>query len=139
MLLCISRISLREGTPSNGTTLVCSKRGMGYEGVDCTAQHLPLAGCHPLVTPCYFQNPHNPFLCESWSPLSMPSEASPQNHSLDLPPYQRGVRIGTRVLDHPLTAAATARLRNPQPRPERCSSKDHGAYACDTCPHTNRK
>ena len=36
MLLCISRISLREGTPSNGTTPVCSKRGMGYEGVDCS-------------------------------------------------------------------------------------------------------
>ena len=39
MLLCISRISLREGTPSNGTTPVCSKRGMGYEGVDCTGIH----------------------------------------------------------------------------------------------------
>ena len=34
MLSSISRISLKEGTPSNGTTLVCSKRGMGYEGVD---------------------------------------------------------------------------------------------------------
>jgi hypothetical protein len=53
-----------------------------------------------------FPEPHNPFLCESWSPLSMPSEASPQNHSLDLLPSQRGIHIGTRVLDHPPTAAA---------------------------------